>query len=424
MHRRAPFAAGLPAATLLAAGLGLLVAGLLLPSPTDACLHAGPGFEIAQRSFEAFAVVHDGREDLVLKIAYQADQPLASIGMVIPVPNPPDRYRALEPGFFEELRRWVNVDTGTRVRARGLGQRATASVVELEPVRAGPYDIRPIQASGPDAVGAVRAWLEEHGFSTIPEAALAPFADAGWTYLAVRVSPEAEGTLASAAALPPLHLSFVSPAAVFPVRLEAQGVFPMWLYLATPGPLPDDAFDGAVARGFVVARAGSRPELPSTDYFPMTSVHAFEAATTPPPVRDFLDSIGSWDEQSLYLRVLHARRFGEGRADPSTWDGALTIPELPDAALVAQPEPVEPEPLEEETVEEEPAPAEDDPAPIEDPPTAEADPADDPAAPAGSSGCGCRAAPSGVPVGALGLLLAVMLRVGYRRARRVPHRRR
>ena len=51
-------------AGLLVVSFGAL-AVLGTPGPTSACLHAGPGFEISQRAFEAFAVVHDGREDLV-----------------------------------------------------------------------------------------------------------------------------------------------------------------------------------------------------------------------------------------------------------------------------------------------------------------------------------------------------------------------
>ena len=393
----------------LSIGAAILFAGALAPAPSAACLHLGPDLSISQRSFQAFAVVHDGREDLVLQMAYEAEAPVASMGVVIPVPNPPDEYAAREPGFFRAVARWVRMDTGTRVRSRGLGQRALAPVVELDPVRAGPYEIRPIQASGPEAVGEVRTWLEEHGFSTIPEEALAPFAEAGWTYLAVRVSPEEAESLAASAELPPLHLSFASPAAVFPVRLEAQGVFPMWLYLATPGPLPDEAFDGAVARGFQVARAGSRPELPATDYFPMTDVHAFEVSTTPAPVRDFLQSLRDWEGQSLYLRVLHARRFGAGRADPSTWDGALTIPALPDAALVQEAEP-EPSPAPEAAAEE---------APDEEVAPEPSEPARDPVPPSEdpSSGCGCRVGSRASAVGA-GWLASLLLVALWRRRRR------
>lgn len=384
---------------------------LLSPAPAGACLHVGEGESISQKAQQILVVHDDGREDLVIGIDYEAGAAPATVGMVVPVPTVPDAYEALAPEAMDELRDWVDLEMRSHARSRDQGPIAVAAaapepaVEELEPARAGPFEIQPLRARGAEAVTALNEWLASHELSTIPEAALRYYVDRGWTFLAVKVSPE-EGreALRESASLPPLRISFASERAVIPLKLEAQGApFEVSVHLVTTRQVADDALEGARRRGFVAAANATQAEHPRSTSYPYTDRHRFHAADLPEPLRPVVERLG---DRELFLRVLHARTFGIGAAEPMGWEEELSVPGTAEGERLEGGEPVaRAEEAEEPPAGEEPAP--------EEAPEAEAS-EEAPAPPAtdvAPGGCGCRVAPArSTPLALLGLLGLALLR--------------
>ncbi|MGW2699185.1 DUF2330 domain-containing protein [Streptomyces sp. NPDC001340] len=95
--------------------------------------------------------------------------------------------------------------------------------------RLGPFDVARLTATDPAALD---TWLHEHGF-TFParlRTALQPYVDRHWEYVAVRLAPKASRTPLYGA-LDPLHLTFASDRAVYPMRLSRLARTPQSLGL-------------------------------------------------------------------------------------------------------------------------------------------------------------------------------------------------
>jgi len=209
-----------------------------------ACIHAPKHYKgsIAETSQEAVIFHQNGREELILKVAYkvEGDGPGPNqLGWVIPVPNQPDKYAVAERALFKEL-----FDL-TKPVPRGGFQKFkaptdTKSIVLLEKTSVGEYTIQPILASGRHAGTALNGWLQKNGFGTLPDENLHYYLENQWTFLAIRIDPAKAGdTLKTTGTFRPLRISFLSDRIVYPLKFSShQGSFPVNLYVITPRGLP------------------------------------------------------------------------------------------------------------------------------------------------------------------------------------------
>ncbi|MGY0058566.1 DUF2330 domain-containing protein [Streptomyces sp. LZ34] len=107
--------------------------------------------------------------------------------------------------------------------------------------RLGPFDVARLTATDP---GALRDWLEEHGFQLPDRLAegLKPYVRAKWEYVAVRLAPAAAdgrgegGKAVLGGTLDPLRLTFDSARLVYPMRLSRLAKTPqnLELYVLAP----------------------------------------------------------------------------------------------------------------------------------------------------------------------------------------------
>ncbi len=322
--------------TTNAIAAALCAAVFLHPSPTDACIHAagsgGEPVEISQKGQQGLLIWHDGKEELVLKIEYESGADVSALGLVVPVPAVPEAYDTADAGLFDALHSWVRIarqqPSLRSARARGINGHGSSGppLVALPPAEAGPYRIQPLQAFGEEGIAALTTWMEENDFAPIPPAVLTYFTERHWTFLTVKIDPAEGESLAREGGLPPLRVRLASERAIYPLKLEAQGVFPMRLYLVTKDPLPDQAFQGAVERGFEVAEAGDMPALGQHGAPLRSRVGRFSASSAPPALRSILEDVDGLGEGELTLRVLYNEHFGRGAGASLGWAEDLSIP--------------------------------------------------------------------------------------------------
>lgn len=317
------------------------------PSSARACVHAAhaAATPVTQKG-QRILVVHDGKaQTTVVQIDYEVGKGLADLAMVLPVPSVPTRYETGDPKLFAALEAWVPLERQEpQPRARAAGSKALLAAVEppaielLAPVKTGPYTIQPIKARGSAGAKAVNTWLTDNSYAPIPDEALGYYIDQEWAFLAVKTSP-ADGELAKTGALPPLSFSFPSDRIVVPLKLEAQGVFPVRVYTVSPRVLSDEDFSGAMAKGFEVASAPGHGHLRGvgTPSKPLAApVGAFGRSTAPSELGAVFAAAGL-KAPELHLRVLFREDFGSGAADPSLWADELAVPKLASAGSAKSP---------------------------------------------------------------------------------------
>jgi len=335
--------------------LASFVAALsLAPAPTDACMHVGKTFsgQVTQKG-QRLLVVHDGtQQTTVLRIDYDLGSSVDGIGLVIPVPAIPSKYATADAKLFEALETWAPLDRQvpqprSKSKNGAIASSATEPPLELlEPVKTGPYAIQPMKARGEAGAKAVNEWLTGNDYAPIPMEALKYYVDNEWSFLAVKAG--GEGSLAAKGALPPLSYTFESKRAVVPLKLEAQGVFPVRVYLVTTSDLGDDAFADAAKKGFEVAGNPEHGHLKAPGNSPgklMTKVGKFTSKSAPTELATTLAS-ASVKAEDLHLRVLFTEDFGAGAANPAKWAQELMIPVVAGDVLppAEDAKPAEPEP--------------------------------------------------------------------------------
>ncbi|MGY0023674.1 DUF2330 domain-containing protein [Streptomyces sp. cg35] len=185
---------------------------------------------------ETSAVRWDGRtEQIVMRLSVSGDG--RDVAWVMPVPHRAG-VRLGDPELFTELDRATGPEWRTRhyfwprdgdwpfdggdsadgARAPSAGAPGGVDVVGREHL--GPFDVARLTATDPDALA---DWLKEHGFR-LPDrldAALRPYVDQGWEYVAVRLAPEdRDSRSVLRGRLDPLHLTFASDRLVYPMRLS------------------------------------------------------------------------------------------------------------------------------------------------------------------------------------------------------------
>ncbi len=328
---------------LASCALAALASSILWTGDLHACLHAGrraadPPVPVTQRGQQAIIVHHDGRQELILQVDFQAEVAPPSLGWIIPLPSVPDRYETASTDLFEEIEaaaqlQWANV----QCRSRGVGEQGVLSaptpldgLTLLEPASVGPYQIQPIQATGDAGVAALGTWMEDNGFMPITAEGLSYYTEREWTFLAIKVAPPEEQTMDSVGALPPLHISFPSEHLVYPLKLSTHmGIFPVTVYVLTPSAPDREAFRGARERGFYVAGANQRCDDLSARLACGCNHPFLEAAhqvrtENRPGLTALMATIGL-SADAFPLTVLHTPSFGDGDAAPMSWPEDLIL---------------------------------------------------------------------------------------------------
>ncbi|MBI5610711.1 MAG: DUF2330 domain-containing protein [Deltaproteobacteria bacterium] len=202
-----------------------LLAALLPARATDACIHTSEATTgVAQSRLEAAVLYSKGREVLVMssEITVGAQGP-ASLGWVTAVPTQPDAYGTVDAKFLKDLADFVlPKEQNSFGGDAGTTDAPSKGGIDIqEPVKAGPYTITAIKVSGADGVAALATWLKDNGYAALPSEISKYYADAGWTFLAVKVTPDPAQTALNAGVLPSLRIDFKSTDAVVPFKMEA-----------------------------------------------------------------------------------------------------------------------------------------------------------------------------------------------------------
>lgn len=263
-----------------------------------ACIHAESDFQGTVRSdAQRYAVFYaDGRELLVIGTSLEtsSDTQPDAVSLVTATPSLPDAYETVDPDFFPNLVGWYASLDPIDVTDTSGGQDAGGGGIDILPgVQAGPYEITPIQAAGDQGVTELNAWLRDHGFTELPLQIATFYAEQGWYFLAVKVTPESLGEGLADGQLPPLMLGFDTDELVVPLKMEAgMGEFDAEIYLFLEGPLPTLDTSSSPFDAFVDE---SEPEARSADI--------------PPPLSDIIAQLelkgslaapsGSWQVSRL-----------------------------------------------------------------------------------------------------------------------------
>ncbi|HEY8002214.1 MAG TPA: DUF2330 domain-containing protein [Solirubrobacterales bacterium] len=216
----------LRAAAAALALLGAAAALWLAAHPAGACA-CGIAIEATVSEESGLVIERPGREQIVLSLDLSSDSSERA-AVVLPVPGLPT-VDAIEDG---DPLAYLDLATATAPApavgsSAGGGEAAAAPPVEvIGRENVGGYDVARLGAG--DAL-ALDHWLSENGY-TLPAGAepiLSDYIDAGWSFVAIRLAPEAEGRLK------PLRVSFATDEAVYPMRLEQLATSPVNLTLYT-----------------------------------------------------------------------------------------------------------------------------------------------------------------------------------------------
>ncbi|EKX68614.1 hypothetical protein STRIP9103_02668 [Streptomyces ipomoeae 91-03] len=299
--------------------LGFQLASLMAPAYACGC---GAMVPDAQRNVyvnrETSVVRWDGREEqIVMRLTVAGDARTAA--WIMPVPN-----RATveldDSALFDQLTEETAPEYRTReyfwprsgdwpfdeLTGDGAGAApGDGSVGVVGRERLGPFDVARLTATDSGALG---DWLDDNGFE-LPDrldAALEPYVQQKWEYVAIRLAPEdSAGDAPLAGALDPLHLTFASEEPVYPMRLSRLATTPQALdlyVLAAHRMEPTSAIGGdepeVTFAGRVLAVTGPLGELSGgrTDYltafeqnFPqperISGDHTLRRAATDEPYR-------------------------------------------------------------------------------------------------------------------------------------------
>lgn len=249
------------------AALALLTLSCLTAAPVSACVHpetAGPA--IVQSALRVLVAHAGGREVLVWAPRIYTTKPSQSVSLVTAVPTMPSHYGttplntldALDAALFPPPKGPIGVDAFGADTSSG-----DADSVILHPeVKAGPYEITPIQATGPAGINALNAWLQKNGFTELPQSIALQYVQKNWTFLAVRVTPPKGQTTLSNGKLPALQLAFDSPQLVVPLKMEAgMGKFDARVYMAVAGNI--SVKETKSKWGFTVTKSSTWSAAPS-----------------------------------------------------------------------------------------------------------------------------------------------------------------
>lgn len=209
----------------------LLTAGLVTIPPAAACGCGGfalpeggeGGMDVVGE--QAILSLVDGTERV--QIALDADSDLAEAALVVPTPTPAtaalgdaDAFDALAEVSApkrEEVSvwwpEWGSGDDGVAGAAPG----GAPAVDVFQEVTLGPLEVASIGSADLDGL---LTWLDERGYALSGRLAdaMGTYVDEGWSFVAIKLSPEGE---ALDGEIPPVDLTFASDELVYPMRLSA-----------------------------------------------------------------------------------------------------------------------------------------------------------------------------------------------------------
>jgi len=306
--------------------LALLVSAALVLQPIAdlaACCMVPAGFagSIGQSAQQGLIFFDEGREDLILGIDYRitGETMPDRFAWVITVPNEPDSYNLAEDDLFSGIRPWaIELVRPKPIRGFLLGDYADSRVEKGDASGGlefgqrqivGPYDIQPVRALGMEAFEGLNSWLSKNGFPAEASDHMVYFIKKEFTFLCVKVSPPGEQkSVNSSGSLPPLHLTFKSPAPYYPLLFSSrQGVFDLNLYLLTQEPFDYTASDQSLNKINWTAREFHRNIPVKFSSFPKKLKDTYQKTAS------------NGADSSWYLNVLGAKDVNQ--AIPiSTWN--------------------------------------------------------------------------------------------------------
>lgn len=220
---------------MTAASIGLACGFVVVAPPAQACACGGfvdaGGYETSVDRETAVLQWDGRRQTAILELGTFSDAP--EVGLLIPTPTPAEVDLG-DAAVFTELgditrpqpvvdayRWWPEFAFGSG-GVDGAPQ-SSAGVSVLSEVRLGPLDVSTLSATDP---ATLQQWLTDNGFqmSEAFSAALAPYVDEGWYYVAARIAPEEKASFDGT--LEPLRVTFASDRFVYPMRLSAAAELP------------------------------------------------------------------------------------------------------------------------------------------------------------------------------------------------------
>lgn len=223
----------------LAARLFALVLGMALAltwSTADAC---GCGVYIpregdANVSQERALIRWDGQtEDIVMALGVLGQSKEAAV--ILPVPSPA-KVKLGDAKVFDALQELTKPRVEKQyglfpslMMGAGAAPTGAAPVSLLERQTLGPFDVSSLAATDANALG---DWLKTNGYDFPPEiaAAMEPYVAKNWFYVAVRLTPGANGA-ALKGMLDPLWVTFASDKIVYPMRPSALARSSLGIFL-------------------------------------------------------------------------------------------------------------------------------------------------------------------------------------------------
>lgn len=208
---------------LLAATLAATAIAAISVAPAGACA-CGAALEASVSEERALVIERPGREELILSLDLESDG-TGRAAVVLPVPGDP-RVEAIEGGdpleYLDRATAALESEEAAGGSAEGVTAVPPVEVIGREVI--GGYDVTRLRAADPLSL---YRWLDQNGYS-LPDGAepiLADYVEQGWSYVAIRLAPEASGRLR------PLRVSFPTEQIVYPMRLSSLASDPVNLTL-------------------------------------------------------------------------------------------------------------------------------------------------------------------------------------------------
>jgi len=241
-----------------------------LSSSASAMVQAKSGSDAGLTSVRAIVLFDEGMEveHLLINATLEAAD-AERLGWIVPIPAASARVRVVHPDAFSVMA------ASARVAREAPGARSPKKGAPARPVQAPPsmpsvkiagvnIDVHTFDVAGEDARKALEAWLSERGLDAPPEQTLTYYAERGWTYVAVDLTPEPGKKTITPGALPGLGLSFRAKGPVFPINaLRGHGDVDVTLYTMTKKVFKAPDFATATKLGFDVAGNGFLKYIPS-----------------------------------------------------------------------------------------------------------------------------------------------------------------
>ena len=219
-------------ALLLCAVLAAVAVPFMTPAWACGCgaYDPGAGGQASVPTETALVRYGGGAEDVYLSLTVHSTATTGAL--MFPVPDKHATVKAAPAGLFDDLAELTEPphdDSSGPGAANGGAQAPAPSVTVQSRQQIGPLDV--VTLTSGDA-RALTQWLQHNGFAAKPALATAakPYTDMGWTFVAVRLRPDAPHAMLNGA-LDPLQIHFATAQPVYPMRLSAMATEPETVHL-------------------------------------------------------------------------------------------------------------------------------------------------------------------------------------------------